>query len=157
MRTKYPSEFKILRLRELVGGDDGDNPEKIETFWRASVPSAQWFDPEKECFCVVFLNTRYKITGFTLISIGTLDTILVHPREVFKPAIVAGAQAIVLCHNHPSGDPTPSVNDIAVTRDLIRAGQLLKINVLDHVIMGQTSPERLPGYCSLKECGYFNL
>jgi DNA repair protein RadC len=157
MTRKYPAEFKILRLREIPSGDAGDSPDKIAAFWRTSVPTAQWFDPEKECFCVVFLNTRHKITGFTLVSIGTLDTILVHPREVFKPAIVAGAQAIVLCHNHPSGDPTPSVNDIKVTRDLIRAGELLKISVPDHVIMGRAAPERLHDYCSLRELGYFNL
>jgi len=146
-----------MRLREIVGDDAGDSPEKIAAFWQKSVPLAQWFDPEKECFCEVFLDMRRKVTGFTLVSIGTLDTILVHPREVFKLAIVAGASAIVLCHNHPSGDPTPSEADIQVTRDLIRAGQLLKIELCDHVIMGKESPERLRGYCGLRELGYFNL
>ena len=157
MTCKYPSEFKILRLREIVGDDAGDSPDKIAAFWKASVPSAQWFVPEKECLCVVFLNTRRKITGFALVSIGTLDTMLSHPREVFKLAIVAGAASIVLCHNHPSGDPTPSEADIQVTRDLIRAGQLLKIELCDHVIMGKESPERLHGYCGLRELGYFNM
>jgi DNA repair protein RadC len=89
------------------------------------------------------------------ISQGTLDTLLVHPREVFKPAISAGAAAIVLAHNHPSGDPTPSEADIKVTRDLIRAGQLLKIEVLDHVILGRATPERDRDYVSLRELGYF--
>jgi DNA repair protein RadC len=89
------------------------------------------------------------------ISQGTLDTLLVHPREVFKPAIAANAAAIVLVHNHPSGDPTPSEADIKVTRDLIRAGQLLKIEVLDHIIIGRKTQERPKDYSSLRELGYF--
>ena len=89
------------------------------------------------------------------ISQGTLDTILVHPREVFKPAIAANASAVVLAHNHPSGDPTPSEADIKVTRDLIRAGQLLKIEVLDHVIIGRATQERPKDFVSLRELGYF--
>ena len=87
--------------------------------------------------------------GHQLLTIGTLDTILVHPREVFRCAIIAAAAKIALIHNHPSGEPQPSEADIKVTRDLIRAGQLLKIEVLDHVIIGN------PNHCSLRECGYF--
>src|SRR5436305_750968 len=89
------------------------------------------------------------------ISQGTLDTLLVHPREVFKCAINGGAASIILAHNHPSGDPTPSEADIKVTRDLIRAGQLLKIEVLDHVIVGKANAERQRDYVSLRELGYF--
>jgi DNA repair protein RadC len=81
--------------------------------------------------------------------------LLVHPREVFRPAIAAGAAALVLVHNHPSGDPTPSEADIRVTRDLIRAGQLLKIEVLDHIILGRRTTERAKDYVSLRELGYF--
>jgi len=89
-----------------------------------------------------------------LVSIGTLDTILVHPREIFRPAIVANAAAIVLAHNHPSGDPSPSEADIKMTRDIIRAGQLLKIELLDHVVVGTASPERSKPYVSMRELGY---
>ena len=77
-----------------------------------------------ETLQVLLLNTRHKLIRVEEISDGTLDTILVHPREVFKSAIAANAAGIVLVHNHPSGDPTPSEADIKVTRDLIRAGQL---------------------------------
>ena len=77
--------------------------------------------------------------GHQFLSIGTMDTVLVHPREVFRCAIIAAAAAIALIHNHPSGDPTPSEADIKVTRDLIRAGQLLKLELLDHVIIGNPS------------------
>jgi len=108
-----------------------------------------------EHFQVVLLNTRRKLIRVEQISRGTLDTILVHPREVFKLAIAANASGLVLVHNHPSGDPTPSEADIKVTRDLIRAGQLLKIEVLDHVIIGKRTAERAKDYVSLRELGYF--
>jgi len=104
---------------------------------------------------VVLLNTRRKLIEVKAISQGTLDTILVHPRDVFKQAILANAAAIVLVHNHPSGDPTPSEADIKVTRDLIRAGQLLKVEVLDHVILGRKCQARERDYVSLRELGYF--
>jgi len=110
---------------------------------------------EVECFQVVLLNTRRRLMRIERLSQGTLDTLLVHPREVFRPAIAAGAAAIVIVHNHPSGDPTPSEQDIKVTRDLIRAGQLLKIEVLDHVILGRRTPERGHDFVSLRELGYF--
>jgi len=110
---------------------------------------------ETEQFQVLLLNTRKRLIRAEKISDGTLDTILVHPREVFKSAIAANAHAIVLVHNHPSGDPTPSEADIKVTRDLIRAGQLLKIEVLDHIIIGRATERRAKDYASLRELGYF--
>jgi DNA repair protein RadC len=110
---------------------------------------------EVETFQIVLLNTRRRLIDVKEISNGTLDTILVHPREVFKAAIATNAAAIILAHNHPSGDPTPSEADIKVTRDLIRAGQLLKIEVLDHVIIGRATQERPKDYVSLRELGYF--
>jgi DNA repair protein RadC len=104
---------------------------------------------------VLLLNTRRRLIRVETVTDGTIDTLLVHPREVFKSAIAANAAGIVLAHNHPSGDPTPSEADIKVTRDLIRAGQLLKIDVLDHVIIGRATPERPKDYVSLRELGYF--
>ncbi len=109
-----------------------------------------------ETFQVLLLNTRRRLVDVVKISDGTLDTLLVHPREVFKPAIAANAAAILLVHNHPSGDPSPSEADIRVTRDLIRAGQLLKIDVLDHVILGRATQERPRDFVSLRELGYFH-
>jgi DNA repair protein RadC len=101
------------------------------------------------------LNTRKRLIRMEEISQGLLDTLLVHPREVFRPAIVANAAAVLLVHNHPSGDPTPSEADIKATRDLIRAGQLLKIEVVDHIVIGRASAVRNKDYSSLKELGYF--
>ena len=127
-----------------------DTPERIADLLREeSRPQ------DVEQFRVVLLNTRRRLIGLQTISQGTLDTLLVHPREVFKRAIAANASAVVLVHNHPSGDPTPSEADIKVTRDLIRAGQLLKIEVLDHVIVGRHTVERQKDYVSLRELGYF--
>lgn len=110
---------------------------------------------EAESLQVLLLNTRRRLLKVVSLSQGTKDTLLVNHGEVFRAAIAAGAAAIVLVHNHPSGDPAPSEADIKVTRDLIRAGQLLKIEVLDHVILGRATPERAKDYSSLKELGYF--
>ena len=98
---------------------------------------------------VLMLNTRKRVKGHQLVSIGTMDTILVHPREVFRCAIIAAAASIALIHNHPSGESTPSEADIKVTRDLIRAGQLLKIELIDHVVIGNGN------FSSLRSLGYF--
>jgi DNA repair protein RadC len=109
-------------------------------------------DAKKE---IPISNTRRRILGHHLVSNGTLDTTLVHPREVFRAAVIIASAALILAHNHPSGDPTPSEADIKVTRDLIRAGQLIKIEVLDHVIIGKPTPERIRDFASLRELGHF--
>jgi DNA repair protein RadC len=145
-------EYKVVSLRECILPDllrECDTPDKAAEYWKLTVATNPYFNPDCECFVVLLLNTRRKVKGHQLISTGTLDMILVHPREVFRGAIVSAAAAIVIMHNHPSGDPTPSEADIKVTRDLIRAGQLLKIEVLDHVIVGN------PNRSSLRELGYF--
>ncbi len=128
-----------------------DTPDKAAEFWHATIASQPRFNAEVENFAVLFLNTRRRIKGFQIVSQGTADTILIHPREVFRVAILAGASAVILAHNHPSGESCPSEADIKVTRDLIRAGQLLKIEVLDHIVIGRK--ERT----SLRELGYFCL
>ncbi len=127
-----------------------DNPENIASLLREENRA---YDVEN--FQVVLLNTRRRLIRVEKVTQGTLDTLLVHPREVFKAAITANAAAIVLVHNHPSGDPTPSEADIKVTRDLIRAGQVMKIDVLDHIILGRQTTERTKDYVSLRELGYF--
>jgi DNA repair protein RadC len=147
-----PHEWKIVSLRECPTPENMqicDTPDLAVTYWRNHIVENPYYDPERECFAVIILNTRRRIRGHHLVSIGTMDTILVHPREVFRLAIAASASALVLAHNHPSGDSTPSEADIKVTRDLIRAGQLLKIDVLDHVVLGN------PGFSSLRTMGYF--
>ena len=150
------SEFKVMRLQDAPTDNRIlDNPEMIVQYLNAQLPNSIAYRPDTENFIVVHLSVRRKPIGFEVISNGTLDTLLVHAREVFKSAIVANSAAIVLAHNHPSGDPSPSEADIKVTRDLIRAGQLLKIEVLDHVILGRATPEQPKAYSSLRELGYF--
>jgi DNA repair protein RadC len=147
----HPKEWKLVALRECPTPQEMqicDTPERAADYWRAHIASHPYFNPDCECFAVLLLNTRRKIKGHHLASIGTLDTILVHPREVFRIAILSAASAIVVMHN-PSGEPEPSEADIKVTRDLIRAGQLLKIEVLDHVIMGHGR------HASLRSLGHF--
>jgi DNA repair protein RadC len=148
---KPPAEFKVMRVRECVSATDlVDTPDRVFDYWKANVATAPWFDPAKEAFVVLILNTRRRILGHNLVALGGLDNVAVHPREVFRPAIVAAGSALILAHNHPSLDPTPSDADLRVTRDLVRAGQLLKIEILDHVIIGST-------FTSLRSLGYLSM
>ena len=101
---------------------------------------------DRENFVVVLLNTKNEVIGTPLVSVGTLSASLVHPREVFKPAIRASAASVVLAHNHPSGKVEPSLEDREVTRRLGESAEILGIEVLDHVIVGD-------GYYSMKEHG----
>jgi DNA repair protein RadC len=128
-----------------------DSPENVVALLRG-----QNLVRDVETLQVLLLNTRRRLIRVEEISDGTLDTLLVHARDVFRAAIAANAAALVLAHNHPSGDPTPSEADIKVTRDLIRAGQLLKIEVLDHIILGRRTAERPRDHVSLRELGYFH-
>jgi DNA repair protein RadC len=151
-------EFKLTTLRDCLLTEEShlcDIPEKAAEYWRKHVVSIPYFNPECECLVVLLLNTHRYVKGHHLVSIGTLDTVLVHPREVFRVAVMAGAAAIIVMHNHPSGDPTPSDSDVKATRDLIRAGQLIKIDLLDHLVIGRATAERPKDWLSLRELGYF--
>ena len=90
-----------------------------------------------ERFVALFLNGKHRVTGFAEVSRGTLTASLVHPREVFAPALRELAAAVIVAHNHPSGDPEPSAEDIEVTKRLSEAGKILGIPLLDHVIVGE--------------------
>jgi DNA repair protein RadC len=97
---------------------------------------------------VLLVGTRHRVIRARLVSVGTLDASVAEPREVFREALLGGAAAVVLFHNHPSGDPAPSRDDVALTARLSAAGSLLGINVLDHIILADTR------FCSLREDGY---
>jgi len=101
----------------------------------------------EENFIVICLNTKNKIAGVHTVSIGSLNASIVHPREVFKAALLNNASGIICLHNHPSGDPEPSREDIETTHRLVNAGNILGIKVLDHIIIGDGR------YISLKEQG----
>ncbi|HHY75278.1 MAG TPA: DNA repair protein RadC [Firmicutes bacterium] len=94
---------------------------------------------DRECFAVILLNTRNQVLSKEVESVGSLDASLVHPREIFKNAIRRNAASMVLVHNHPSGDPSPSDDDIEITKKLVEAGKILGISVFDHVIVSRSS------------------
>jgi DNA repair protein RadC len=104
-------------------------------------------DEPSEIFAILCLNTKLRVLAYHEVSRGSLDTTVVHPREVFRAAILANAAAIILVHNHPSGDPTPSADDVVLTQRLRAAGTLLGIEVLDHLVIGDGQ------YCSFTETG----
>lgn len=101
---------------------------------------------DREHFVIAMLDRKGNILGLNTVSIGSISSSIVHPREVFKPAIVIGASSIVLAHNHPSGDTSPSREDIDITHKLVEGGKILNIEILDHVIIGDS-------YYSFKERG----
>jgi DNA repair protein RadC len=148
---------ETMRLRELtvryaVKRDDEGRPVmtgRVLATPRESaavlVPLLQ--DESSEVFAVLFFGTPHHVLAYHEVGRGTLDTVLVTPREVFKAAILANAAAVILAHSHPSGDPTPTPDDVALTRRLAAAGTLLGIGVLDHLIVAD---ER---YVSLRERG----
>ncbi len=119
-------------------------PEQVEAYLCELKLAAQ------ECFIVIALNTKNKVIEKHLISLGTLNSSLVHPREVFRTLIQSNAAAWICCHNHPSGDPTPSAEDIKITRQLISASEVMGIKCLDHVIIGDTA-------LSLRDAGLCNF
>lgn len=104
-------------------------------------------DLDREMFCVLTLDSKNHPTALQRVSLGTLNASIVHPREVFKFAILSNAASIIACHNHPSGDPTPSIEDISISERLHESGQLLGIELLDHIILGQNQ------FSSMKERG----
>ena len=139
-----------MALREcapVAAGNLCDAPETCWKYWKKNVATNPAFNPDVECFVALILNARRKAMGHYVISTGLVDSLLVHPRETFRAAIVAAASIIVLMHNHPTGDPTPSETDIQIMRGMLEAGRLLKIEVADHVIVGAKN------YFSFRENG----
>jgi DNA repair protein RadC len=122
-REELEPELKNFNIKD---------PESVVKAIRASIK-----DKAKEHFKLILLNPRNKIIRISTISIGTLNASLVHPREVFKDAIVHSAASVVLAHNHPSGDPDPSEDDLKITRKLVESGKILGIEVLDHIIIAK--------------------
>lgn len=119
-----------------------DSPEAA-----AALVRPQLIDKKKEHFVALLLDNRHSLIRLAEISVGSLSASLVHPRELFKEAIAASAAAIILVHNHPSGDPQPSDHDVALTKQLLQAGKLLGIEVVDHLIVAAR------GTVSLKAVG----
>lgn len=147
-------EFKVVALRECPLPETlhfCETPSDAGAYWRLHVATNPYFDPEIECAAVLLLNRKNRVKGHQFLTMGTMNTALIHPREVFRAAIVASAASIVLMHNHPSGDPSPSQADLKITRELVEAGRLLGIELLDHVVIGN------PSHASLRDMGYCNV
>lgn len=106
---------------------------------------------DRECGVLVGLDTRHRVIATTVVSIGTVGTTFLSPREVYRDALGLGASAIVVAHNHPSGDPEPSVDDERITRRLVEAGTVLGVELLDHVVLGD------PDWTSLARLGVGGL
>ena len=152
---QQPQEWKLVSLRECPTPaqiQECGTPEQAAAYWNTHVTTHPYFNPDCECLVVLLLNTLRRIKGHCFVSVGTMDSLLCHPREIFRLAIAGAAHSVLLMHNHPSGEPNPSDADIRVTRDLIRAGQLLKIELLDHVIVGGQGR-----HCSLRGLGFWSV
>lgn len=149
-RIRYPQEYKVVSLRDCPSPKElvlCDQPRCVVDYWKLHIKSQPQFDPEREIIIAILLNTRRMIRGHFVVGLGTLDSVTVHPREVFRAAIVVAAHSVIVAHNHPSGDPSPSEADIRITRQLVSAGRILQIEVLDHIIVGATT------HVSLRELG----
>ena len=130
------------RKRRIMGSAD------VAPVFRAILETENEVDQNKEHFWTMGLNTKNQIMYLELISLGLLDQTVVHPREVFRFAIMKGVKSIIICHNHPSGDPEPSEQDKSLTTRLVAAGEVLGIQVLDHVVVGDDG-----AYYSFREGG----
>lgn len=115
------------------------SPVEVSAVFRAILNAEDEASQEREHFWALGLNSKNNVKYIELVSLGTLNASLVHPRELFRCAIINGIAGIVLCHNHPSGDTKPSQEDIAITRRLAQAGEIIGIKIMDHVIIGNGS------------------
>ena len=133
--------------RETLSKQKIDSPELAN-----ELVGAEMRRLHKESLRVILLDTRYHLIRIEEVSIGSVNESIAHPRDVFRPAVVSSAYAVIVVHNHPSGDPSPSQTDHSLTRRLAEAAELLQIKLLDHIIIGAPS-EQGAGYFSFKEAG----
>ncbi len=149
-KVRVPCEWKIVSVREMPSPETMpvcETPQNAVDYWRTHIATGPHFNPECECFAILLLNIRNRIRGHHVVSTGLHNETMAHPREVFRAAVIGAAYAVVLMHNHPSGDPTPSQADTKVTRQLVEGGRILGVVVTDHIIVGYDR------HCSLREVG----
>lgn len=132
-REKHQAFLDLYRMSSTINTRNPiiNSPEKASTYFHSVMDEIY----DKEAFVVAFLNTKNRVIHHEVVSVGTINSSIVHPREVFRNAIINKANSVILCHNHPSGDLTPSTEDINITRRLKETGNLLGIKVLDHLII----------------------
>lgn len=150
--TSPKDDAQVVFVREITARYIGprrrpvkiNGPEAAAEFMRSLLR-----DNAREHFLAMYLDASHVVAAFSIVSVGTANSAPVHPREVYQPAILAGACAVIVGHNHPSGDVTPSQDDLKVTHQLKDAGEILGIKLLDHIILGFDS------HVSLKDAGHF--
>ena len=135
--AKAAYEIRVLRLNECPDAPKLETPENAFQYWQSVITTMPWYIPDREVCVTITLNTRLRVTGHSLVSVGTLNESVVHSREVFRAAVAMNAYAVVLLHSHPSGDSDPSEADRRITRRLLEASQVLQITLLDHIIIGK--------------------
>ena len=131
-------EVRVQLLNETPAPGKVETPEQAFDYWRNTIRKMPWYFSDREILVCLMLNTRLRVTGHSLVSVGSLNESIAQPREIFRAACVMNAYAIVAMHSHPSGDPSPSEADRRLTRRIAEAGTLLQIALLDHVIVGET-------------------
>jgi DNA repair protein RadC len=119
-----------------------DTPEIAKEIWFDDLAKSAFFDSNKEHLIVVILNTKLKLIDWNLVSIGSVNEAVAHPREIFRPVIIGGAYAFLLMHNHPSGETTPSAADRRLTSSLREGASLLQLNFIDHIIVGNNPTDQ---------------
>jgi DNA repair protein RadC len=135
-------KFKPMDTERIKIG----NPEAVSRFIRSKIG-----DDAVESFILLCADNKNTVISYSMISVGTITETLIHPREVFLPAVMTKANSVIVAHNHPSGEILPSRQDIDATKRLVEAGKIIGIQVLDHVIVGFNNPE---DFYSMRENGY---
>lgn len=140
--------YEIVSIKQVVRESDFEVVQIKSPEDAANAIQKEIGDEDREVFFVLCLNTKNRVVAIHRASVGSINAAIVAPREVFKSAILNNAASIIVAHNHPSNDPSPSNEDIEVTKRLVSAGDILGIEVLDHIIVGESK------YISLKSKGY---
>jgi len=148
-------KMRFVLRDEIVGYGEKqllDSPEKIYEFFRDVVATEENFELQKEHVVVAIVNTRLRLMGYNIISVGSVNEANAHPREIMRPVVIAAGYGFIMMHNHPGGDASPSRADEQVTRRIVGASAIMQVRFLDHVIIGVGAPGRSP-YYSFREAG----
>ncbi len=130
--------ISIVRIQMVREGSFPYSPNPVRNSSDAAkIFQAYLAGADREYFVILLLDGKHRVNALNVVSVGSLTCAIVHGREVFKPAVVSNAASVILSHNHPSGDVSPSPEDVALTRRLVKAGEVLGIKVLDHIIIGE--------------------
>ena len=153
MKPKFNKKYQGIRCRVYLVRENAkdevievNDPTKIYELVKDELVSS-----DRERFLSVMLTSKNHLIGVETVSVGSISSAIIKPRDVFKSAILANAAAIILCHNHPSGDLVPSDSDIEITKHLIEAGELLGVRVLDHLIISNQGYKSLRDYCKFPD------